>query len=153
MHMIPRLACSGACAALLVACSHNRVPGGSTSSAPQPAVTADDIARAPTQSIEQQLMAKVPGVVVSRTQTGDIAIRIRGGSSAAGNNEPLYIVDGQEMIPQPGGGLSGLNPNDIESIKVLKDPASMSMYGSRGGNGVIVIKTKQSNRQAKQPNQ
>ena len=119
----------------------------------QEEVTQEDIARAPTQSIEQQLMAKVPGVIVTRTDAGDIAIRIRGGSSASGNNEPLYIVDGQAVIPGPGGGLSGLNPNDIASIKVLKDAASMSMYGSRGGNGVIVIKTKQSNQPVHKPDQ
>lgn len=145
---------AGLLAVLVVGCSHKT---GTSSQASSPVrqqeVTSEDIARAPTQSIEQQLMAKVPGVIVTRTETGDVAIRIRGGTSAYGNNEPLYIVDGQAVVPGPGGGLSGLNPNDIESIKVLKDAASMSMYGSRGGNGVIVIKTKQANTQAKQPDQ
>lgn len=142
----------GLLAVLAVSCSHKTgTPGKAGAPVRQEEVTSDDIARAPTQSIEQQLMAKVPGVIVTRTETGDVAIRIRGGSSAYGNNEPLYIVDGQPVLPGPGGGLSGLNPNDIESIKVLKDAASMSMYGSRGGNGVIVIKTKQSNRKVEQP--
>lgn len=141
-------------ALLVVGCSHKTgTPGQGSAPVRQQEVTSEDIARAPTQSIEQQLMAKVPGVIVTRTETGDVAIRIRGGTSAYGNNEPLYIVDGQAVVPGPGGGLSGLNPNDIESIKVLKDAASMSMYGSRGGNGVIVIKTKQANSQAKQPDQ
>jgi len=144
----------GLLAVFAAACSHKTsTPGQASAPVRQEEVTSDDIARAPTQSIEQQLMAKVPGVIVTRTETGDVAIRIRGGSSAYGNNEPLYIVDGQAVLPGPGGGLSGLNPNDIESIKVLKDAASMSMYGSRGGNGVIVIKTKQSNRKVGQPNQ
>ena len=144
----------GLLAVLAASCSHKaRTPGQASAPVRQEEVTSDDIARAPTQSIEQQLMAKVPGVIVSRTESGDVAIRIRGGSSAYGNNEPLYIVDGQAVIPGPGGGLSGLNPNDIESIKVLKDAASMSMYGSRGGNGVIVIKTKQANRKAEKPDQ
>ena len=144
----------GLLAVLVSGCSHK---SGSPSQTPAPArqeeVTSEDIARAPTQSVEQQLMAKVPGVIVTRTETGDVAILIRGGSSAYGNNEPLYIVDGQAVVPGPGGALAGLNPNDIASIKVLKDAASMSMYGSRGANGVIVIKTKQSNAQRKQPSQ
>ena len=141
----------GLLAVLVAGCSHRTAPPGQPGApARRQEVTSEDIARAPTQSIEQQLMAKVPGVIVGRTETGDIAIRIRGGTSAY-NNEPLYVVDGQEVMPTPGGGLSGLNPNDIESIKVLKDPASMSMYGSRGGNGVIVIRTKQSSSQGKQP--
>ena len=144
----------GMLAILVAGCSHRtRTPGQSSAPVRQPEVTSEDIARAPSQSIEQQLMAKVPGVIVTRTETGDVAILIRGGSSAYGNNEPLYIVDGQAVIPGPGGALAGLNPNDIESIKVLKDAASMSMYGSRGGNGVIVIKTKQSNVPRRQPNQ
>lgn len=144
----------GLLAVLAAGCSHKAgAPGRPVAPVPQEEVTSDDISRAPTQSIEQQLMAKVPGVIVTRTESGDVAIRIRGGSSAYGNNEPLYIVDGQAVLPGPGGGLSGLNPNDIESIKVLKDAASMSMYGSRGGNGVIVIKTKRANRQVDHPDQ
>jgi len=141
----------GLLAVLAASCSHKTGTTGHPAPVRQEEVTSDDIARAPTQSIEQQLMAKVPGVIVTRTETGDVAIRIRGGTSAYGNNDPLYIVDGQAVNPGPGGGLSGLNPNDIESIKVLKDPASMSMYGSRGGNGVIVIKTKHSNQKVEQP--
>jgi TonB-dependent starch-binding outer membrane protein SusC len=144
----------GLLAALVCGCSPKaKTPSNAGSPVRQEDVTQEDIARAPTQSVEQQLMAKVPGVIVTRTETGDVAIRIRGGSSAYGNNEPLYIVDGQAVIPGPGGGLSGLNPNDIASIKVLKDAASMSMYGSRGGNGVIVIKTKQSNHPVSTPDQ
>ena len=144
----------GLLAALVGACSpKTKTPSNAGSPVRQEEVTQEDIARAPTQSIEQQLMAKVPGVIVTRTDAGDVAIRIRGGSSAYGNNEPLYIVDGQAVIPGPGGGLSGLNPNDIASIQVLKDAASMSMYGSCGGNGVIVIKTKNSNHRVAPPNQ
>ena len=142
----------GIFAVVAASCSHKTgTPGHASPPVRQPEVTSEDIARAPAQSIEQQLMAKVPGVVVTRTENGDLAIRIRGGSSAYGNNEPLYVVDGQTVIPGAGGGLSGLNANDIESIKVLKDPASMSMYGSRGGNGVILIKTKHSNQKVAQP--
>jgi TonB-dependent SusC/RagA subfamily outer membrane receptor len=60
-----------------------------------------------------------------------------------GTGEPLYVIDGVPIQPGPGGALSGLNPYDIETIDVLTDPASISMYGSRGANGVIVITTKQ----------
>jgi TonB-dependent SusC/RagA subfamily outer membrane receptor len=73
---------------------------------------------------------------------GGLVVRIRGGSSSLmGNNAPLYVVDGVAVVSEDGS-LKGINPNDIESIKVLKDAASTSMYGVRGANGVIVIKTK-----------
>ena len=113
-------------------------------------MTSEDIARAPSQPIEQQLMAKVPGILVTRTPSGDVAILIRGGSSAYGNNDPLYIVDGMATQPGSGGGLSGVSPYDIASIQVLKDASSLAMYGSRGANGVIIIKTKRSNKRTNQ---
>ena len=141
---------AGTIAGLLSACSHNPKPAQTPPS--QSTVTAEDIERAPGMPIEQQLMNKVPGVEVSRTATGDIAIRIRGGSSVFGNNDPLYVVDGIAVQPGEGGGLPGVNPYDIASIQVLKDATSTTMYGSRGANGVIVIKTKQSNKRAKKSN-
>ena len=81
-------------------------------------------------------------MVVTRTPDGGIAVRIRGGSSLYGNNAPLYVVDGMAVEVGPTGALTGINANDIESIKVLKDPAETAMYGSRGANGVIVIRLK-----------
>jgi TonB-dependent SusC/RagA subfamily outer membrane receptor len=63
----------------------------------------------------------------------------------------LYIVDGMAVQPSNDGGLAGVNPYDIASIEVLKDPSSLTMYGSRGANGVIVIKTKRSNRRVPNP--
>ena len=144
----------GLLAGLLSACSHGKKKEGELGPPVRDAtVTAADIERSPSLPIEQQLMAKVPGIVVSRTAGGNIAIRIRGGTSAFGNNEPLYVVDGIAITPGADGGLEGINPYDIASIEVLKDATSMSMYGSRGGNGVIVIKTKQSNRRVKNPDQ
>ena len=59
-----------------------------------------------------------------------------------GNNAPLYILDGVPFSPSTDGGLSGINPYDIQSIRVLKDAADITMYGVRGANGVIVIRTK-----------
>ena len=103
-------------------------------------VTADD--RVSNESVEKMLEGRVAGVAVSRTPDGGIAVRIRGGSSAYGNAEPLYIVDGVPVQLGPNGALTGINPRDIESIRVLKDAADITMYGSRGANGVVVIKTK-----------
>lgn len=136
----------------LAACSsHPKKTGDLGPPVKTAAVTAEDIDRAPGQPIEQQLMARVPGIIVERTPSGDLAIRIRGGSSAFGNNEPLYVVDGLAVQPNSDGGLAGINPYDIASIEVLKDPSSLTMYGSRGANGVIVIKTKRSNRKVSPP--
>lgn len=106
-------------------------------------VTAKEIDRSPAagESIERLLQGRVAGVVVTQTADG-IAVRIRGGTSEHGNNDPLYIVNGMAVAAGPNGSLAGISAYDIESITVLKDAASMTMYGSRGANGVIVIKTK-----------
>lgn len=115
---------------------------GGQASADAATVGAADIDKAPGESIEKTLEGRVAGVVVSRSPEGGIAVRIRGATSVYGNNEPLYVLDGLPIQPGPGGSLSGINPNDIESIRVLKDPAEIAFYGSRGANGVIIIKTK-----------
>jgi len=59
-----------------------------------------------------------------------------------GSNEPLYIIDDVPINPGPNGSLSGINPYDIATIEVLKDATGTAMYGVRGANGVIIIKTK-----------
>lgn len=128
----------------LAACGGGRSSASATDR-PSPSseaatVRAED--RVNNESVEKMLEGKVPGVIVNRTSDGGLSIRIRGGSSAYGNNEPLYIVDGLPVQPGPNGALSGINPSDIASIKVLKDAADIAMYGSRGANGVIIIKTK-----------
>lgn len=105
-------------------------------------VTAEDLDRTANESIERTLAAKVPGLYISHTADGSIAIRIRGNSSITGSNEPLYVIDGTPVNSGPGGSLSGINPKDIASIEVLKDAIATSFYGVRGANGVIVIKTK-----------
>jgi TonB-dependent SusC/RagA subfamily outer membrane receptor len=87
-------------------------------------------------------MGRFPGVTVMRTSDGGIAVRIRGTTSFMSGNEPLYVLDGIPIQAGPGGSLTGINPHDIASIEVLKNPAETAMYGMRGANGVIVIKTK-----------
>jgi TonB-dependent starch-binding outer membrane protein SusC len=94
------------------------------------------------EPIEKMLQGRVSGVTVERAAGGGVAVRIRGTSSFYGSNEPLYLVDGVPFTPGRGGALTGLNPYDIESIHVLKNPADIAVYGMRGSNGVIVIKTK-----------
>lgn len=122
--------------------------GPRTASRPRPnpatssTVTAEDIERNPGQPIEKLLEGRVSGVTVEQAAGGGIAVRIRGVTSFYGSNEPLYIVNGVPFTPGPNGALTGLNPYDIESIQVLKNPADTGIYGMRGANGVIVIKTK-----------
>lgn len=100
-------------------------------------------------SAEELIQAKVPGVQVydSGEPGGGISIRIRGGTSITSSNEPLFVVDGMPLAI--GGGISAgrnplnfLNPDDIESITVLKDASETAIYGSRGANGVILLRSK-----------
>jgi TonB-dependent SusC/RagA subfamily outer membrane receptor len=134
-------------ALLLIGCSQpgprTQEPSPSAQQGAARGATSEDIQQTPNVPIEQQLMARTPGVVIARTSDGSLTIRIRGGaSSISGNNAPLYIVDGVPFQPSTDGGLSGLNPYDIASIRVLRDATDITMYGVRGANGVIVIKTK-----------
>lgn len=125
-----------------------REPARGTAPESLSTVTAKQIdqAPAPGESIEKILHGRIAGVVVTPAPDGGIAVRIRGGSSIYGNNEPLYVVNGMTVTPGPNGSLTGISPYDIESITVVKDAASLAMYGSRGANGVIVIKTKRARR-------
>lgn len=130
---------------LLSACAHS----GKTNPTSPPrgsVVTAEDIERHPGEPIEKVLMGRFPGVVLTRTPDGGMAVRIRGATSFHGSNEPLYVIDGIPIQPGPSGGLTGISPYDIESIEVLKDPVDTSMYGVRGANGVILIRTKRPGR-------
>ena len=105
-------------------------------------VTSDDLDRLAVEPIERTLTSRVPGLMISHASDGAIVMRIRGGSSIMGSNEPLYIVDGTPVLPGPNGGLIGIDARDIASIEVLKDAANTAFYGMRGSNGVILIKTK-----------
>ena len=103
-------------------------------------VTAKDIGRLPVGGIDQALQGKAAGVRVTQSsgQPGEgVSIRIRG-VGTINDNSPLFIIDG---VPTKDPG-SLLNPNDVESMSVLKDASSASIYGARAANGVIVVTTK-----------
>lgn len=95
----------------------------------------------PASFLSDLLRGSTAGVVVTGAN-GGITVRIRGGSSVYGSNDPLYVVDGMPVRPMAGGTLPSINPHDVKSITILKDAAATSLYGSRGANGVIVVETK-----------
>jgi iron complex outermembrane receptor protein len=124
------------------------------------AVTSEDFNQGVITSPEQLIQGKTAGVQISQSSGepgAGIDIRIRGANSVRSNNNPLFVVDG---IPLSGGNTSAeggtigvgtssaknplnfLNPNDIESISILKDASATAIYGSRGANGVVFITTK-----------
>jgi TonB-dependent SusC/RagA subfamily outer membrane receptor len=150
MSMTARATLAGL-ATLLAACSAGR-PRSPTPD-PVPAtkeeastVDAKDIEREAGRDPLEALQGRVAGVEVSRTAGGGIAVRIRGSASFYGGTDPLYVLDGVPFTPGPNGSIVGLNPHDIESIKVLKDAPDTAIYGVRGANGVIVITTKKPGR-------
>jgi len=102
-------------------------------------VKAEEIKGMPLTGLDQAMQGKAAGVQVTQNSGepgGSVSVRIRG-VGTIGSNEPLYIIDGL-----PTGSLNAINPNDIESIEILKDAASASIYGSRGANGVVIVTTK-----------
>ncbi|MDB5260881.1 MAG: TonB-dependent receptor plug [Adhaeribacter sp.] len=102
-------------------------------------VDAADLTKVAAPNVAQQLQGRAPGVTVTTNNTpgGEATVRIRG-FGTINNNDPLYVIDG---VPTKGG-LNNINPNNIESMQVLKDASSASIYGSRAANGVIIITTK-----------
>ncbi len=95
----------------------------------------------PISSVEQALTGRLAGVQVSTsegTPDAEVKIRIRGGNSITQDGGPIYIIDGVQVEE----GMKGLAVQDIESIDVLKDASSASIYGARGANGVVIITTK-----------
>lgn len=105
------------------------------------AVDMEEVTDLPAGNIAQNLQGRVPGVQITTSGNPDskATVRIRGqGLGRLGFNDPLYVIDGVPTIV----GLEQINPNDIESIQVLKDAASASIYGARAANGVVVVTTK-----------
>ena len=109
---------------------------------PRSVLTEDDVQRVPGEPIEQLLTRRFPGVLVSRTSDGGLSVRIRGVGSFLSSNEALFVIDDVPMDVGNGPTLRAINPRDIASIEVIKDPAGLAMYGVRGANGVILISTK-----------
>jgi TonB-linked SusC/RagA family outer membrane protein len=117
-------------------------------------IKTENFTERPISRIDQGLIGQVAGVRVKQT-TGlpgqPFSIEIRGSGSITAGNEPLYVVDGFPIYTEGsnvnggfsnGSPLDNMNPNDVESIEVLKDAAAASIYGSRASNGVVLITTK-----------
>ena len=112
-------------------------------------VSSKDFVKGALQTPEQLIAGKVAGVQItpnSGAPGSGSRIRIRGGASLSASNDPLIVIDG---VPVDNGGIAGatnplnlINPNDIETFTILKDPSAAAIYGSRASNGVILITTK-----------
>lgn len=114
-----------------------------------------EIQNQPVAGLDAALQGRAPGVQVTQNEGepgNGISVRIRGAASLTASNQPLFVVDGipvqndyqTQLFPseQAPTSITGIDPNEIESITVLKDAASAAIYGSRGSNGVIMITTK-----------
>lgn len=117
-------------------------------------VKVDELSKNPVTSLDQSLQGRVAGVQivqVSAQPGGNTLFRLRGGTSIYAGNQPLYVIDGMQVnssenmtfLSAPSiNALSSLNPNDIESVEILKDASATAIYGSKGANGVVLITTK-----------
>ena len=115
-------------------------------------VNGADLENKPFTSLDQMLQGKVPGLLSTSPtgQPGGIQqVRIRGIGSITASSSPLYVVDGVVInsgdfsrVNNTSNSLAGINPNDIESVSVLKDAAATALYGARAANGVILITTR-----------
>lgn len=104
-------------------------------------INSEELADIPVTSATQTLQGKVAGVQINQTtgRPGEgMAVRIRGAGSISAGSEPLYVIDGFPIT----GDLTNFNTDEIESITILKDAASTSLYGSRAANGVVLVTTK-----------
>lgn len=115
-------------------------------------ISGNDIANTPVQSFDKAIQGKAAGVQVSSASGvpgGGVSINIRGINSINAGSEPLYIIDGVEVVSgdqsrnfPTSNALAGINPSDIESINIMKDAAAASIYGAQAANGVVIITTK-----------
>jgi TonB-linked SusC/RagA family outer membrane protein len=113
-----------------------------TSNISSTTITAKTVEGRPNASFAQTLQGQVAGLNITTGNGqpgGDSVINLRGVSSLSGNTEPLFIIDG---VPVDEDNFRSLNPNDIESLSVLKDAGATAIYGNRGANGVVLIKTR-----------
>jgi len=129
---------------VLTACSQRKGAAPTADSRPPNTVlTADDIRRSPGQSLEQLLLARVPGLTIERAADGHSKLVLRGKNTILGDDEALFVVNGIPLGPAVSGNLAAINVHDIETVQVLRDAVATSAYGVRGANGVIVIRTKE----------
>jgi len=106
------------------------------------AVSGEKFEKKPVANVADALQGQVAGLQVftpSGEPSESVNMRLRGVSSISGSSEPLFILDGS---PISSGAFTALNPNDIESMTVLKDASSTAIYGSRAANGVVVLTSK-----------
>lgn len=106
-------------------------------------VSSDEITQIPASRVDQVLQGRAAGVQVTQASGAPGAgttIRVRGGNSITGSNEPLFVIDG--IVVGTNFNLNNINPSDIQSIEILKDASSIAIYGSRGANGVVLVTTK-----------
>ncbi len=106
-------------------------------------VSSEDITQVPASRVDQVLQGRAAGVQVTQSSGAPgagTAIRVRGGNSITGSNEPLFVIDG--IVVGTNFNLNNINPSDIQSLEILKDASSIAIYGSRGANGVVLITTK-----------
>lgn len=119
------------------------------------ALKPDEMSKGITTSTQDMLVGKAPGVSVigDGTPGGSATIRVRGGASLNASNNPLYVIDGLLLDGNQAAGQSNLlsivNPNDIESMTILKSASATAIYGSRASNGVIIITTKKGRKNMK----
>lgn len=135
--LVPALFLAGALA--LGACSGSR-SADDPSETDGDAVAQDGIERRGVRQVEEMLRGQVAGVEVRQSARG-LVIRIRQGGGFLTSDEPLFVIDGLPISPGTDGALDGINPEDIASIRVLKNASETAFYGSRGANGVVLITT------------
>ena len=115
-------------------------------------VSSEEITQIPTSRVDQVLQGRAAGVQVTQASGAPgagTAIRVRGGNSITGSNEPLFVIDG--IVVGTNFNLNNINPNDIQSLEILKDASSIAIYGSRGANGVVLVTTKSGRGRAGKP--
>jgi TonB-dependent SusC/RagA subfamily outer membrane receptor len=129
---------------VLTACSHRTAaPATADSRPPDTVLTADDIRRSPGQSLEQLLLARVPGLTIERAADGHSKLVLRGKHTILGDDEALFVVNGVPLGPAASGNLAVVDIHDIETVQVLRDAVATAAYGVRGANGVILIRTRE----------
>ena len=129
--------------AVLVCSSQAVGQVATTKPAPPPpaSMKGTEAAREHASTLAQLLQGRLSGVSVSPAPDGGIIVRMGGPTSFYGDQSPLFVVDGV-TIEGSRTTLNWLNPHDVETVQALKDPSQTAIYGVRGSNGVIVIKTK-----------